>query len=190
MKPLSLLRRMWAVVPASAVLASLAACSAGSEANSGVDETAPSTATTASPTPGAVITTRTTDDKGENDVQDNTLNLAVGDTVWTATLTDNSSVEALKELLADGPLTIDMHDYEGMEKVGPLGTDLPRNDEQITTKPGDLILYQGDALVIYYAPNSWNFTRLGRIEDVTAGELKDALGPGDVKVTLSMDRTP
>jgi hypothetical protein len=80
-----------------------------------------------------------------------------------------------------------MRDYGNMEKVGSLGTSLPRNDEQITTEPGDLILYQGSAFVIYYAPNSWNFTRLGKINGVTQEELKEILGTGDVEVTLSLD---
>jgi hypothetical protein len=73
-----------------------------------------------------------------------------------------------------------------MEKVGGIGTALPRNDEQITTEPGDLILFQGNSLVIYYAPNSWNFTRLGKIDGITKDELTDILGNGDVTVTLSL----
>lgn len=115
------------------------------------------------------------------------MKLQIGEYIFTATLTDNSSTKALKAMLAEGPITINMRDYGNMEKVGPLGTNLPRNDEQITTEPGDLILYQGNALVIYYAPNSWNFTRIGKINDVTQEELKKALGKGDVKVTLSLD---
>ena len=118
--------------------------------------------------------------------QNRTLNIQVGETVFTATLVDNSSAAALKELLAQGPLTIQMHDYGNFEKVGPLGTDLPRNDEQITTEPGDLILYQGNSFVIYYDTNTWNFTRLGKINNATQAELKEALGSGDVTVTLSM----
>lgn len=115
------------------------------------------------------------------------MKLTFSDYIFTATLADNSSVEALKELLSEGPITIDMRDYGNMEKVGGLGTSLPRNDQQITTKPGDLILYQGNAFVIYYALNSWNFTKLGTINDVTQNELKEALGSGDVTVTLSLD---
>ncbi|NIQ08944.1 MAG: hypothetical protein GWO41_02925 [candidate division Zixibacteria bacterium] len=114
------------------------------------------------------------------------MNVQIGDTVLTATLVDNSSVDALKETLSDGPISIDMRDYGSMEKVGSLGFDLPRNDEQITTEAGDIILYQGNAFVIYYAPNSWNFTRLGRIDNVTAEELKEILGDGSVTVTLSL----
>ena len=83
-------------------------------------------------------------------------------------------------------MTIDMSDYGNMEKMGPIGKDLPTNDEEITTKAGDLILYQGNSLVIYYDENSWNFTRLGKIEGVTGEELLDAFGDGDVTVTSSL----
>ena len=114
------------------------------------------------------------------------MNIRIGDTVLTATLVDNSSADALKEALLEGPITVNMRDYGSMEKVGPLGMDLPRNDQQITTEAGDIILFQGNALVIYYAPNSWNFTRLGKINDVTAKELSEILGDGDVTITLSL----
>lgn len=117
----------------------------------------------------------------------NQIFLTVNGQTLTATLAENSSAEALKELLAQGPLTISMRDYGSMEKVGDIGTDLPANDEQITTEAGDLILYMGSAFVIYYAPNSWNFTRLGKIDNITAQELKDLLGGGDVQVTLTMN---
>lgn len=103
-----------------------------------------------------------------------------------ATLADNSSAQALKEMLSEAPLTISMRDYGSMEKVGGIGTDLPTNDEQITTEPGDLILYMGNAFVIYYAPNSWNFTRLGKINDITEKEWKEILGDSDVQVMLSL----
>ena len=76
--------------------------------------------------------------------EQNKITITAGDTVFTATLADNSSADALKELLAEGPLTIDMSDYGNMEKVGPIGKNLPTNDEDINTKAGDLILYQGN----------------------------------------------
>lgn len=119
----------------------------------------------------------------ENDMK---LNILVGEQQLSATLVDNSSTEALKEMLKEGPLTIEMSDYSNFEKVGSLGTSLPRNDEQITTEPGDLILYQGDSFVIYYDANSWNFTRLGRIDNATKESLLNVLGDGDVTVTLSL----
>lgn len=104
----------------------------------------------------------------------------------TATLYDNSSSHALLELLQKGELKIEMHDYGNFEKVGSLPSSLPRNDTQITTEPGDIILYQGNQITIYYDTNSWNFTRLGKIDDVTKSELKKILGKGNVTAVLSI----
>ena len=115
------------------------------------------------------------------------MKLTIGETVLTATLADNSSVKALEEKLKDGPIAIQMEDYARMEKVGNLPFHLPTNDQPITTKAGDLILYLGNSFVIYYAPNSWRFTCLGQIEGVTAQELKKILGRGSVTVTLSLN---
>lgn len=114
------------------------------------------------------------------------LKITAGNAVFYAELDDNSSVQALKEMLSEGPLTISMSDYGDMEKVGPLGKRLPTNDENITTGPGDLILYQGNSLVIYYDTNTWNFTRLGKIEGATRQELLTAFGSGSVTVALSL----
>lgn len=128
--------------------------------------------------------------ESENENQENmetsTIKLKVGGKTFTATLVDNSSTCALKALLAEGDLTIEMEDYARMEKVGPIGTTLPRNDEQISTVPGDLILYQGRYFVIYYGRNSYSLTRLGKIDNVSESELKAALGDGDVTVTLAL----
>ena len=86
-----------------------------------------------------------------------------GSHTLAATLADNSSAMAFYELLEKGPVTIKMSDYGNFEKVGPIGTSLPRNDTQITTTAGDIILYQGNQITIYYDTNSWNFTRLGKV---------------------------
>ena len=102
----------------------------------------------------------------------------------TSTMVNNSSAQALKELLTAGPITINMRDYGNMEKVGGFGRNLPTNDERITTEPGDLILYQGNQFVIYYAPNTWSFTRLGKINGVSREELINILGEGNVTVIL------
>ena len=110
----------------------------------------------------------------------------------TATLVDNSSATAFYELMKKGPLTVDMHDYGNFEKVGSLGTKLPRNDTQITTQAGDIILYQGNQITIYYDTNSWNFTRLGKVvstsstTSITQAELKKILGKGNVTAVFSV----
>lgn len=104
----------------------------------------------------------------------------------TATLTDNSSATAFYELLKKGPVTIKMSDYGNFEKVGSLGTTLPRNDSQITTSAGDIILYQGNQITIYYDTNSWNFTRLGKVDGVTQAELTKILGKDDVTAVFEI----
>ena len=109
-----------------------------------------------------------------------------GNHTITASLTDNSSAVAFYELLKKGPVTISMHDYGNFEKVGSLGKTLPRNDTQITTSAGDIILYQGNQITIYYDKNSWNFTRLGRVDGKTQAELKQILGKGDVTAVFSI----
>ena len=118
--------------------------------------------------------------------EDTMLQLQIGEHTLTAVLEDNSSAEALKELLKNGPVTVEMEDYANMEKVGSLGTSLPRNDVPTVTEAGDLILYQGNSFVIYYDTNSWTFTRLGKINGVSGEALKEILGSGDVSVTLSL----
>lgn len=111
-----------------------------------------------------------------------------GSHILTATLADNSSAMAFYELLEKGPVTIKMSDYGNFEKVGPLGTTLPRNDTQITTAAGDIILYQGNQITIYYDVNSWNFTRLGKVDGVSQAELKKILGKGDVTAVFEILR--
>ena len=99
---------------------------------------------------------------------------------------ENSSADAFLDLLKSGDVPVEMHDYGSFEKVGPLGTTLPRNDEQITTEPGDVILYQGNQVTIYYDVNSWSFTRLGKVQGLSQAELKEILGTGNATVTFSL----
>jgi hypothetical protein len=77
--------------------------------------------------------------------------------------------------------------YGGFEQVGPLGTYLPANDAQTVTQPGDIVLYAGNQIVVFYGSNSWAYTRLGHVTDQTAAQLKDLLGNGDVTLTLSVE---
>ena len=117
---------------------------------------------------------------------DNKLKISVNGTELTATLENNSSAQALAELLKQGDITVDMSDYGNFEKVGDLPQSLPKNDEKITTVPGDIILYQGNKITIYYDENTWDFTKLGHINNITQEELKTLLGNGDVTVSLSI----
>ena len=127
-------------------------------------------------------------DKGE--LSDMKISIQItsdnGKSELTATLVDNSSATAFYELLKKGPLTVDMHDYGNFEKVGSLGTSLPRSDSQTATEAGDIMLYQGNQITIFYNNNSWSYTRLGKVDGVTQAELKKILGKGDVTAVFSV----
>ena len=119
-------------------------------------------------------------EKGDNDMQ-----MMIGETPVTVAWEDNASVEALKTLAAEG-LTIEMSMYGGFEQVGSIGQSLPRDDRQTTTNSGDIVLYSGNQLVVFYGNNSWAYTRLGHITDQTSEQMKALLGNGDVTITLSI----
>lgn len=118
--------------------------------------------------------------------EEQTLKISFGQYELEAIFEKNSSADAFKELLEKGPITINMSDYGNFEKVGSLGTTLPRNDTSITTEPGDIILYQGNSITIYYDTNTWNFTKLAKITD--SENLKEKLGDGTVLVTFSLSK--
>ena len=113
--------------------------------------------------------------------------LKVGGNTMTATLTDNEATRELTKLLEHGDITIRMSDYGGFEKVGALPQSLPTSNTQITTVPGDIMLYQGNQMVIFYGSNSWSYTRLGKIDEATASNLRQFLGNGDITLTLSLE---
>lgn len=112
------------------------------------------------------------------------MQVQVGGQTFSATLEDNTATEALVEMMKTDPIEIQMSDYSGFEKVGSLGTSLPAEDKQTTTQAGDIVLYTGNQIVMFYGSNSWSYTRLGRIDDLTGWE--EALGSGDVTVRFSL----
>ena len=115
------------------------------------------------------------------------LAITANGTTLTAAFEDNSSATAFADLLRGGPVTVSLHDYGNFEKVGPLPQSLPTNDAQVTTQPGDVILYQGNQVTIYYDQNTWSFTRLAHIDGATREGLLSVLGDGDVEVTFSLE---
>ena len=105
------------------------------------------------------------------------------------TLADNASAVALVERLQQGNITYTADDYGGFEKVGSLGFSLPQNDVRMRTQPGDVILYQGNQIVLFYGSNSWSYTRIGKMEGLSQAELRSffGAGQGEIQVTLSLD---
>lgn len=118
-----------------------------------------------------------------------TVCVDIGGTQFTVGLEDNPSAQAFFSKLEEGVLEVELHDYGNFEKVGPLPWELPRSDEQITTEPGDLILYQGDQITIYYDENTWNFTRLGKIYFQDYETFRSALGDGNITVRFWLEWT-
>ena len=121
------------------------------------------------------------------EVRETAMTMTIGDTKVNVDWEANSSVDALKELVSSGPLSIDMSMYGGFEQVGSIGQSLPREDKQTTTASGDIVLYSGNQLVVFYGSNSWAYTRLGHISDKTDAEIEALLSKGDVTITLSIN---
>ncbi len=114
------------------------------------------------------------------------IQITIGDTVLLATPESNPSADAFLALLQKQKLTVKMSDYAGMEKVGPLGTHLIRSDRPIRVGAGDVVLYQGNQITIYYGTNEWNFTKLAHIDGATKEKMLEVLGRGNVEVEFSL----
>ena len=122
-----------------------------------------------------------------SDKSASTMNITINGKTVSCQLVENSSTRALLAQLEKENITYEADDYGNFEKVGYIGFNLPQNNENITTTAGDVILYQGNNICLYYGSNSWSFTRLGKIEGMSKDEIKTFLnaGGGSVKVTLS-----
>ncbi len=176
--------------PTEATVGATAQTEAGTEAETKAavtkaTETAAPTSATSAPESQRVVTQTEAAYIPTEGESEQLLVIETGDRVFYADFEDNSSAEALKENLRGGSITLSMRDYGGFEKVGDLPFSLVTNDEEITTSAGDVILYQGSQLTIYYDVNTWRFTRVAKIRGADS-LLKDQLGEGDINVTLSL----
>ncbi len=125
--------------------------------------------------------------QNNNGVEKMNIKMMIGNKNVDVIFENNCATKALKEKLKSSSVTIHMDDYGSFEKVGGLGFDLPTCNEQITTEPCDIVLYQGNQLVIFYGTNSWSYTRIGKIIGLQINELKNILGKGSIIVTLSLE---
>lgn len=129
-------------------------------------------------------TVQPTEEDSMTDQEMTEMKMKIGDTQVAVEWADNEAVEALRELVKEEPLTIQMSMYGGFEQVGPIGQRLPASDSQTTTQSGDIVLYTGSQIVVFYGSNSWAYTRLGHITDQSAEDMKNLLGNGDVTITI------
>ncbi len=112
------------------------------------------------------------------------MSVTIGDQSFAATLEDNAATRELVKMMEESPISINMDDYSGFEKVGSLGKSLSTDNQQITTQAGDIVLYSGNQIVMFYGSNSWSYTKIGKIDDLSGWE--DALGNGSVTVVFSL----
>lgn len=161
------------------VFLSLAGC--GRENASSEDET------NTTETESAQVDTNAANAEADNREEDTEMKMQVeaGGSIFTATLEDNEAAAALVKMMEEEPVVIEMDDYSGFEKVGNLGTTLPASNRQMTTRAGDIVLYNRSQIVMFYGSNSWSYTKLAEVDDLTGWE--DALGSGSVTVTFSVE---
>ena len=114
----------------------------------------------------------------------NIIKLKVNNHVFNVKLESNSAAKALMAKLKKGNITIYAEDYGNFEKVGELGFSLPRSDKYITTSLGDIVLYNGDEISLFYNSNSWSYTKLGKVQNTK--DLKSILGTGDATLVFSL----
>ena len=137
--------------------------------------------------PSNAVTENTTQEVSvsDNGQVSEDMKMSINGTMVNVAWEQNESVEALKQITAEKPLTINMSMYGGFEQVGSIGQNLPKNDVQTTTSAGDIVLYSGNQIVVFYGSNSWAYTRLGKITDKSASQMKELLGNGDVTITFT-----
>ena len=128
------------------------------------------------------------DESAEDEaIGDSSMTMMIDGTKVNVEWEDNQAVKRLRDMAKDGDITIQMSMYGGFEQVGSIGQSLSRDDKQTTTRSGDIVLYSGNQMVVFYGSNSWSYTRLGHISDKNEAEMADLLSQGDVKITISAE---
>ena len=116
------------------------------------------------------------------------IKIKVNNSILEVKLENNEATKSLVERLKNGDITVNAKEYGGFEKVGNLGFSLPRNDTNINTSAGDIVLYQGNQISLFYNSSSWSYTKLGKVQNISSKELKNILGSGDVTLVLSLNK--
>lgn len=119
------------------------------------------------------------------DTSEENMVLRIDGTQVPVTWDENDSVSELRALAQNG-LTIKMSMYGGFEQVGPIGKKITSDDSEMTALTGDIMLYSGDQIVLFYASNSWEYTHLGKME-LSDAEIITLLAGGDVTISLSIE---
>ena len=143
-----------------------------------------STRPTTSETGSSASENQESENESNEDENEMKLKLEIKDYEFDVTLEENDASHELVEMARNEQITINFEDYGGFEKVGPLGRSLTTDNTRITAKPGDIVLYQGNQIVMFYGSNTWSYTMLGHVNDLTNWE--EALGDDDVVATFTL----
>ena len=117
------------------------------------------------------------------------LTISVNGTALSVVWEDNESVNELARLLENGSITVQSENYGGFEQVWKLPQRITQNDVQTTTEPGDIVLYSGNSIVLFYGSNSWAYTKLGHIDGLSTQEIENLLNVSAATITISYDKS-
>lgn len=148
-------------------------------------ETAPAAKENSSAVEAEEIVPESSEENTEEEAS-NMITLTIGAHTIHAELADNAAARELKALLKKGSITMSASNYGGFEKVCALGTRLSAKDVQTTTQAGDIMLYNGNQVVIFYGSNSWAYTQLGRVVEEEIPELETILIKNETEVLISI----
>lgn len=123
-------------------------------------------------------------DNNEASYEDTNINLYINETNIPVTWEDNDTVKEIRKEALLGDIVISMSMYSDFEQVGPLGKTYTRNDSQTTTLNGDIVLYSGNQIVVFYGSNTWAYTRLGKM-NLSEEDVIKLLSNGDVTLRIS-----
>lgn len=154
----------------------------------GITACASENRSTTEPQTTSIVSENTGEQEVQNEQSQNEIpqmKIQIGEYIFYASLENNTSVDALIQMMKETPIVINMRDYSGFEKVGALGITLPDSNSQVTTQAGDIVLYNHDQIVVFYGSNSWSYTKIGHVNDLT--DWEKALGSGEVEITFSID---
>ena len=181
------MRRVALIAVAIALSISIVGCSGNKNDATVAEVSAETEAETETEAPQAPVESRDAETKA-SETETDTMRMSINGTDVTVDWENNQAVADLQALVADAPLTVNLSMYGGFEQVGPLGTYLTSDDVQTTTSAGDIVLYAGNQIVIFYGSNSWAYTRLGHITGQSAEGMTELLGNGDVSITITSGR--
>ena len=132
---------------------------------------------------------QTTPNEGDNATAVTQVSITIGDMTKQMSLADNAAAKSLAVKLQQGPLSLTLNSSGGFEIWGALGFSLPTSNEQITAQPGDVVLYNGSNICLFYGSNSWSYTRLGHISGLSESELKSFLKAGERNISVILSVT-